>query len=196
VYLIVGLGNPGWKYRDTRHNTGFNVIVLWSRKLGIQLTGGRFQSRFALTTYKNEDILLLFPETFMNLSGMSVRACADAYGLVTGKILVIHDDLDLPVGRIKLIRGGGPGGHKGVLSIIENLGDSQFPRIKIGIGRPPGEEGVEDYVLAPFNDDEKHIMERVLRMAVSACELVVSEGLEPAMNHINSQYLTNKEEYN
>jgi len=171
-----------------------NVIDLWSRNLGLQLTGGRFQSRYALTTYKNEEILLLFPETFMNLSGMSVKACADAYGLVTGKILVIHDDLDLPVGRIKIIRSGGAGGHKGVLSIIEHLGDSQFPRIKIGIGRPHSEEVVEDYVLAPFADDEKQIMERALRMAARACELVVLEGLEPAMNHINCQNLSNKEE--
>jgi PTH1 family peptidyl-tRNA hydrolase len=158
------------------------------------MTGGRFQSRYALTTYKNKEILLLFPETFMNLSGMSVKACADAYGLVTEKILVIHDDLDLPVGRIKIIRSGGAGGHKGVLSIIEHLGDSNFPRIKIGIGRPLSEEMVEDYVLAPFNDDEKKIMESVIRLAVTACELFVSEGLEPAMNQINRQNLTNKEE--
>jgi PTH1 family peptidyl-tRNA hydrolase len=194
VYLIVGLGNPGREYRDTRHNTGFSVIDLWSRNLALQMTGGRFQSRYALTTYKNKEILLLFPETFMNLSGMSVKACADAYGLVTEKILVIHDDLDLPVGRIKIIRSGGAGGHKGVLSIIEHLGDSNFPRIKIGIGRPLSEEMVEDYVLAPFNDDEKKIMESVIRLAVTACELFVSEGLEPAMNQINRQNLTNKEE--
>jgi PTH1 family peptidyl-tRNA hydrolase len=194
VYLIVGLGNPGREYRDTRHNTGFNVIELWSRELGVQLIGGRFRSRYALTTYKNENILLLFPETFMNLSGMSVKACADAYGLVTGKILVIHDDLDLSVGRIKIIRSGGAGGHKGVLSIIEHLGDSQFPRIKIGIGRPRNEKTVEDYVLAPFTNDEKQIMESVIHIAVKACELIVLEGLEFAMNHINRQNLKNKEE--
>lgn len=194
MYLIVGLGNPGREYRDTRHNTGFNVIELWSRELGVQLIGGRFRSRYALTTYKNENILLLFPETFMNLSGMSVKACADAYGLVTGKILVIHDDLDLSVGRIKIIRSGGAGGHKGVLSIIEHLGDSQFPRIKIGIGRPRNEKTVEDYVLAPFTNDEKQIMESVIHIAVKACELIVLEGLEFAMNHINRQNLKNKEE--
>lgn len=194
MYLIVGLGNPGREYRDTRHNTGFSVIDLWSRNLAVQMTGSRFQSRYALTTYKKKEILLLFPETFMNLSGMSVKACADAYGLVTEKILVIHDDLDLPVGRIKIIRSGGAGGHKGVLSIIEHLGDSQFPRIKIGIGRPLSEEMVEDYVLAPFNDDEKKIMESVIRLAVTACEFFVSKGLEPAMNQINRLNLTNKEE--
>ena len=191
MYLIVGLGNPGREYRDTRHNAGFNVIDLWSRNLGVQLTGGRFQSRYARTTYKNEDILLLFPETFMNLSGMSVKACADAYGLVAGKILVIHDDIDLPVGRIKIIRSGGAGGHKGVLSIIEHQGSSQFPRIKIGIGRPHCGKTAEEYVLASFYDDEKEIIKNVIRMAVQACELFVLEGLEPAMNHFNCQNLTN-----
>jgi PTH1 family peptidyl-tRNA hydrolase len=193
VYLIVGLGNPEREYRDTRHNTGFNVIDLWSRNLGVQLIGRRFQSRYALTTYKNEDILLFFPETFMNLSGMSVKACADAYGLVTGKILVIHDDLDLPVGRIKIIRSGGAGGHKGVLSIIEHLGSSQFPRIKIGIGRPRCGETAEEYVLAPFYDDEKDIIKRVVHMGVHACKLFISDGVEPAMSQINCQNLTNKE---
>jgi PTH1 family peptidyl-tRNA hydrolase len=194
VYLIVGLGNPGRKYKDTRHNTGFNVIDLWSRNLGVRLSSGRFQSKYALTTYKNEDILLLFPETFMNMSGMPVKAYADAYGLVTEKIVVIHDDLDLPVGRIKIIRRGGAAGHKGVLSVIEHLGVSQLPRIKIGIGRPHMEETVEDYVLSPFTDDEKQIMESVIRLAVTACELIVLEGIKPAMNHINRQNLTNKEE--
>ena len=126
----------------------------------------------------------------MNLSGMSVKACADAYGLVTGKILVIHDDLDLPVGRIKIIRSGGAGGHKGVLSIIEHLGSSQFPRIKIGIGRPRCGETAEEYVLAPFYNDEKEITERVIRMAVQACKLFISDGVEPAMSQINCQHLT------
>lgn len=196
VYLIVGLGNPGQEYRDTRHNTGFSVIDLWSRNLGVTLTRGRFQSKYALTTLKNKDILLLFPETYMNRSGVSVKACADAFGIVNRNILVIHDDLDLPVGRIKIIRSGGAGGHKGVLSIIEHLGDSEFPRIKIGIGRPRNEEIVEDYVLQPFDAEEKRMMEDIFRRAVKACEWVVSMGLEPAMNQINRQNLTNKEEKN
>lgn len=129
----------------------------------------------------------------MNRSGKSVKACADAYRLVTGKILVIHDDLDLPVGRIKIIKHGGAGGHKGVLSIIEHLGSSQFPRIKIGIGRPRCGKTAEEYVLAPFYDDEKKIIKSVIRMGVHACKLFISDGVEPAMSQINCQNLANKE---
>lgn len=194
--MIVGLGNPGGEYKDTRHNTGRKVIDLWSRCLGVKLTGDRFQSKYAPAAFKNKDIVLLLPETFMNLSGVAVKACVDAYDFAAQKILVVHDDLDLPLGRLKIIRGGGAGGHKGVLSIIETLGDSQFPRLKIGIGRPRSEEMIEDYVLSPFADDEKQVVERVLRLAVKACEWVLVKGLEPAMNYINSQNLTNKEEKN
>jgi len=194
VYLIVGLGNPGGEYKETRHNTGWRVIELWSRDLGVRLTGGRFRSRYAPATFKDKDVLLLLPETFMNLSGVAVKACADAYGFDIGNILVIHDDLDLPLGRLKITRGGGSGGHKGVQSIIDNLGDSRFPRLKIGIGRPRSEEIVEDYVLSSFADDEKQMLERVLRLAVTACEGILAEGLETAMNYINSRNLTNKEE--
>jgi PTH1 family peptidyl-tRNA hydrolase len=132
----------------------------------------------------------------MNESGKSVRACADFFHLLTNRILVIHDDLDLPVGRIKVIRNGGPGGHKGVLSIIEYLGSTEFPRIKIGIGRPRHGESPEDYVLAPFYSDESDIILRVIKLAVRACQLFVMEGIESAMNHINCKKLANKEEKN
>lgn len=127
----------------------------------------------------------------MNLSGKSVRACADHYRLDMEEILVIHDDLDLPVGRIKVARSGSAGGHKGVLSVVKHFGSMQFPRIKIGIGRPRHEESTSDYVLSPFYVDEKQIMKNVIHMAVEACELFVLEGLEPAMNYINCQNLTN-----
>lgn len=167
------------------------VIELWSRNLGVSLTGRRFQSRNALTVLHGKHILLLCPDTFMNLGGKSVRACADHYRLDTEEILVIHDDLDLPVGRIKVTRSGSAGGHKGVLSVVKHLGSIQFPRIKIGIGRPRHEESTSDYVLSPFYVDEKQIMKNVIRMAVEACELFILEGLEPAMNLINCQNLTN-----
>lgn len=192
-FLIVGLGNPGQKYNDTRHNTGFKVIDLWSRGLGVSLTNQRFQSRNTLTRIQDKKVILFCPLTFMNLSGQSVRACVDYYDLTDTEVLVIHDDIDLPVGRIKVVNNGGAGGHKGVLSIIQHLGSMQFPRIKVGIGRPRFEESIEDYVLAPFYSDEKEIMERVIRMAVQACELVVSEGVEQAMSQINCQNLLNKE---
>jgi len=140
--------------------------------------------------------MLLCPLTFMNQSGMAIRACAEYFNLEPGNILVIHDDVDLPVGRLKVVRDSSAGGHKGVQSIIDYLGSTQFPRIKIGIGRPRYGETVEDYVLAPFYSDEKDIIDKVLHEAREACKLFVSEGVEPAMNHINCQNLANKEENN
>jgi PTH1 family peptidyl-tRNA hydrolase len=190
-YLIVGLGNPGQKYKDTRHNTGFKVIDLWGQGLGVRLTNRRFQSRNTLTSIQDKKVILFCPLIFMNLSGQSVRACVDYYDLADTEVLVIHDDIDLPVGRIKIVANGGAGGHKGVLSIIQHLGSMQFPRIRVGIGRPRFGESIEDYVLAPFYNDEKEIMEKVIRMAVQACESVVSEGVEQAMSQINCQNLLN-----
>lgn len=130
----------------------------------------------------------------MNQSGKSVKACADYYDLHMERILIVHDDLDLPVGKIKVVSNGGSGGHKGVSSIIEYLGSTKFPRIKIGIGRPHYGEKPEDYVLAPFYVAQREIMERVFKVAVSACRLFVLEGVESAMNHINCQNLSSKEE--
>lgn len=162
-----------------------------SRGLGVRLNGRRFRSRNTRTQFQGKEIILLRPTTFMNESGKSIKGCVDYYELKAENILIIHDDIDLPVGKIKVIRNGGAGGHKGVLSIIHDLGTLQFPRIKIGIGRPRYGETVEDYVLAPFYSDEKGIVEKVIPTAVQACELFVSEGINTAMNHINYQSLAN-----
>ena len=196
MYLIVGLGNPGAKYEVSRHNAGFRVIDLWSRELGVKLKQHRFQARIAQTIFQEKKILLFCPVTFMNLSGMAVRACRDYFDLETEDILVLHDDLDLPVGRIKLARSGSSGGHKGILSIIKHLGSSNFPRIKIGIGRPRYGEDVEDFVLSPFYKDERDTMEDMFHLAVHGCELFLSEGIDSAMNQVNYKNLTNKEETN
>ena len=193
MYLIAGLGNPGLEYKKTRHNIGFQVINLLSRELGVRLKGRRFQSRNTRTKFQGKEVILLCPVTFMNQSGKSIRSCAEFYNLDTDHILIIHDDLDLSVGKVKIVRNGGAGGHKGVSSIIEYLGSLQFPRIKIGIGRSRYGEDVEDYVLSPFYSDEKEVMERGVRTAVQACGLFVLEGIESAMNHINCQNLSNKE---
>jgi len=128
----------------------------------------------------------------MNRSGEAVRACVDYFDLEPGNILVIHDDIDLPVGRVKVVGSSGSGGHKGVRSIIDHLEGMQFQRVKIGIGRPRYDEAIEDYVLAPFYKDEKDIIEDVVHLAAKACELFVSGGIEPAMNQINCQNLANE----
>ena len=196
MYLIVGLGNPGRRYEQTRHNVGFRVIDVLSRGLGVRLTGHRFQSSCTRTKFFHEEIVLLRPETFMNLSGRSVRACVDYYDLDTERILVIHDDLDLPPGRVKVARNGGAGGHKGVSSILQHLGSKEFARVKVGIGRPRYGEEIEDYVLSPCYTDERGLMDRVIPLAVQACELFVLQGIEAAMNQINCKNLVDKEERN
>ena len=191
MYLIAGLGNPGLKYKNTRHNVGFKVLNLWAKSLGVRLDRRRFQGRFARTKFRNVDVILLRPMTYMNRSGNSIRACIDFFNLQPENVLLIHDDVDLPMGRVKVVREGGSGGHRGVLSAIQHLGTQEFPRIKIGVGRPRQEgESVEDFVLKSFYRDEKDVVEEVIEVATQACELIVDSGVDVAMNHINSRDLT------
>jgi len=193
VIVIVGLGNPGEQYARTRHNIGFTVVKAWCRKLGLRLRGRRFQSHHVITVFDKKALMLFCPVTYMNNSGLAVKACADHFDLAPEQLLVIHDDLDLPLGRLKLARRGGSGGHKGVRSIIQELGTDRSPRLKIGIGRPRFGESVEQFVLSPFYEDEVELVEKVVETAVRACELFVSKGVEAAMNHTNCQNLAQKE---
>lgn len=194
MYLIAGLGNPGAKYRNTRHNIGFMVVNAFCRELGIVLTGRRFYSRNTRTDLYGKEIILLRPVTYMNLSGKSVKACIDRYEISTGNILIIHDDLDLPLGRIKIVARGSAGGHRGVQSIIDHLGSGEFPRLKIGIGRPKYGEMTEDYVLSPFYKAEKEYIKEVINISVHASRLFISKGIVTAMNLINGKKLKLKEE--
>jgi len=193
VFLIVGLGNPGEKYERTRHNVGFAVLRAWSEVLGVRFSSRRFQARCGGTVVQGKKVFFLCPETYMNLSGNAVRACRDYYDIDQDRILVVHDDLDIPFGRIKVGRKSGSGGHKGVDSIVRNLGTREFARVKIGIGRPQYGEPVEDFVLSPFYKDQEGMLNRVIQGAVQACELFVLEGVESAMNVINCQNFGNEE---
>ena len=190
MYLIAGLGNPGPQYEHTRHNIGLEAVEQWGKSFGVTLLNLHFRSKHALVDYRGNKIVLLCPLTFMNKSGESVRDCICHYNLEIDRLLVIHDDLDLPLGKIKVVKNGGAGGHKGVSSIIHLLGSSEFSRVKIGIGRPRHGEAVADYVLNYFYDDEKKLAEEVIRMAIKASELFVLEGVQAAMNHINCRRLT------
>lgn len=191
--MIAGLGNPGEKYEKTRHNVGFVALRAWSRLLGVRFSTRRFQAQYAQTVFQGKKVLLLCPETYMNLSGNAVRACRDYYDIDQEHILVMHDDLDLPFGRIKVGRKSGSGGHKGVASIIRILGITEFARVKIGIGRPRYGEPVEDFVLSPFYKDQGRRLNEVIQGAVQAGELFVLEGIESAMNAINCQNFGNEE---
>ncbi|PKN66335.1 MAG: aminoacyl-tRNA hydrolase [Deltaproteobacteria bacterium HGW-Deltaproteobacteria-15] len=191
--MIAGLGNPGPEYRKTRHNMGFRVIEQWAESLGIALRSRRFHSKSGRALMEGRGIILLCPQTYMNRSGMAVKACADYFGVETGNMLVVHDDIDLPLGRVKVVRSGGAGGHKGIQSIIDYMGTNGFARVKMGVGRPRSLQPVDEFVLKPFSSEEDTVVEEVVRLAVRACEEFVLMGLEHAMGNVNWQHLDQKE---
>jgi len=184
-YLLIGLGNPGRDYRDNRHNVGFMLIDRLAVRLDAR--GMKVQSKAIVTTATHEDrkLILAKPQTFMNLSGQSVQGLLRFYKLPLENLLIAHDDLDLPFGTIRLRPGGGPGGQRGMASTIDYLGTKDFPRLRIGIGRPPGRMDPADYVLQDFSRDELKIVSEVLDRAADAAFEFVMNGLDQAMNKYN-----------
>jgi len=185
TYLIAGFGNPGREYLNTRHNIGFLVIDRLCRKLDVFL--GKLQANALIASYKdaNNRIILAKPQTYMNLSGQSVSGLLHFYKLPMEQLLVIHDDIDLPFGSLRIRPSGGSAGQKGLGSTIERLGSQDFARIRVGIGRPPGRMDTADYVLQPFHTSEQQMLDSVLDTASEAALIFVHEGLEPAMNRFN-----------
>lgn len=186
--LIVGLGNPGSQYLWTRHNAGFMVLDALSRKAGIPVGRKTFSALVGEGNYLGERLLLLKPQTFMNLSGRSVNPALHFHRLSLRDIIVIHDDLDIPFGRVKLKEGGGHAGHNGLRSLMQELGGGQFTRIRLGIGRPLHGD-LADYVLAPFNREETGQLPRLLDGVVDLLELLLREGLPKAMSIYNNRDL-------
>lgn len=184
--LVLGLGNPGAEYRDTRHNVGFRVVEELARRWGLPvdrvecnaLVGGGVDGR----------PLLAEPQTYMNRSGHAARCLLERHGLEPAQILVVYDELNLPLGRLRLRRSGSPAGHRGLESILENLRTDEVPRLRLGIapeaGTPTG-EGLPDFVLAPFTADEQESVDAMIRRAADACEAWAAEGVEAAMNRFN-----------
>jgi PTH1 family peptidyl-tRNA hydrolase len=185
TYLIVGLGNPGRDYRENRHNTGFMVVDRLAVKLEARFTRLQSKALIAPAAYQDRKIILAKPQTFMNLSGQAVQGLVHFYKLPLTNLLVVHDDLDLPTGTIRIRPDGGPGGQKGMTSVIERLGTDEFPRLRLGIGRPPGQMEAPDYVLQDFTQAELALMSDTLGRAVEAALTFVVEGLEAAMNKYN-----------
>lgn len=184
--LIVGLGNPGKQYEHTRHNIGFEVIDALSSQLNIPLTQSKFKGLYGMGFYKGEKVLLLKPLTYMNLSGESIRAVVDYYQIDIEDLLVIYDDLDLPVGKIRLRQKGSPGGHNGIKSTVAHLGTQQFNRIRIGIDRPEsGMISVSDYVLSRFRSDEKEFTQESVKKSADACQAWLEKPFLQVMNEFN-----------
>lgn len=183
--LIIGLGNPGPQYKKNRHNVGFQCLNALAQAHGLTFTSFKAKAHIARGVIADHSAILAKPITFVNESGQAARELMACLGCEPKDILVVHDDLDLPLGKIRLRAGGSAAGHKGVQSIIEALGTEEFPRLRIGIGRPPTKEGVVDYVLSDFSEEEWAVMERAYDEAVAAIETFLQLGIEEAMNRHN-----------
>ncbi len=184
MWVFCGLGNPGKKYERTRHNFGFMVVSAFAEKHHLRFKYDEFYP--AEVARLNETCLLFKPTTYMNLSGVAVKKLLKKERIKPEDLLVIYDDMDLPLGRIKLLPKGGAGGHNGVKSIISELGVNTFPRLKLGIGRPPEGVNPRDYVLSPFTSEEYLIVEKVIEMATQALADLLQEDLLKVMTKYNS----------
>jgi peptidyl-tRNA hydrolase, PTH1 family len=182
---VVGLGNPGRNYEHTRHNVGFQVVDELARRLRIALKERNYQASCGLGCVEGRQILLCQPLTWMNLSGPVVKRILNDFNISADQMVVVHDDLDLPCGRIRLLQRGGAGGHRGVLSIIEHLGHQEFLRLKLGIGRPQEGELVEQFVLQPPYPDETVAFAEMIVRGADAVQVVLTEGMASAMNRCN-----------
>jgi len=185
LWLVVGLGNPGDEYASTRHNAGFMLVERTARAWGVELRGRLFKSRTALARRAGEEVLLALPKTFMNRSGTAVRAALAGKEVPPERLIVVYDDLDIPLGEIRVRKTGRPGTHKGMISIAGEIRTDAFPRIRIGIGPcPPGRDAA-DFVLEAFKRDEREDLEHGLEQAAEALEMILDGGIERAMTRFN-----------
>ena len=184
-WLIVGLGNPGQKYEHTRHNMGFLTVDLLAEKLGVKLNKVKFKAAYNIVKFAGCKCLVMKPQTYMNLSGESVREAAQFYKIPPERVLVIYDDVSLPVGKLRVRPSGSAGGHNGIKNIIAHLGTQSFPRVKIGVAAP-GEEGdMVDWVIGVPSQAERKILAESFEKAVEAAECIITDGCQKARNRFN-----------
>jgi PTH1 family peptidyl-tRNA hydrolase len=187
--LIVGLGNPGPQYKKTRHNVGFMVIETLASECRIAFSEKHAVFLLGSGRVDHETILIAKPRTFMNLSGTAVRRILEKTGIDPSHLIVVHDDIDLALGRIQIKTRGGHGGHKGILSILSTLQTDQFYRLRIGVGRPPRDLDAAEYVLRPFKSEEHSLLARVIRQSVEALHCMVVVGTQKAMERYNRKVI-------
>jgi PTH1 family peptidyl-tRNA hydrolase len=185
--MIAGLGNPGREYKQNRHNVGFMLVDRLAARLGVAFSRLEMQALVTRGESDGRRIVLAKPQTFMNLSGKAVSALLRYYKIPLENLLVAYDDVDLPLGVIRLRPKGGSGGHKGLASIIEQLGTNAFPRLRVGIDRPPGRMDAAAYVLRDFSPGETPVLQEILDLGVEAALTFVTDGLETAMNQYNGE---------
>lgn len=187
IVAVCGLGNPGSEYAATRHNSGFLVLDRLAQEFSVALQQRKFKAKWGSGIIQGKKVFLVEPLTFMNRSGEAVVEVLKYFGVSADRMLVVHDDLDLPCGRIRLTPKGGAGGHRGVSSIIQHVGHQDFPRLKLGIGRPVHGEAVESYVLRPPYSQQAPAFEDMIERGFEAVQAVLSIGLVAAMNRFNRQ---------
>jgi peptidyl-tRNA hydrolase, PTH1 family len=191
--LVVGLGNPGEAYRDTRHNAGFKVVEELSRRFAISLDKNKFQAHFGRGSIEGVEVILVKPLAFMNNSGPPVRRLADFFKISNSGLLVIHDDVDLSFGRLKIKEKGGHGGHNGLKSLMSVFGGGDFARLRVGIGRPAETVDVTGHVLGQYSMDESDMLNRIIARARDAVVAVLTKGLKDGMNRFNDkQFLVSR----
>ncbi|WP_298028997.1 aminoacyl-tRNA hydrolase [uncultured Dysosmobacter sp.] len=184
-WLIVGLGNPGQKYEHTRHNMGFLTVDLLAEKAGVKLNKVKFKSAYNILRFAGCRCLVMKPQTYMNLSGEAVREAAQFYKIPAGHVLVIYDDVSLPVGKLRVRPAGSAGGHNGIKNIIAHLGTQEFPRVKIGTGAPGDGGDMIDWVIGVPSQAERKVLVESFERAIQAAECVIEHGCQQAMNQFN-----------
>lgn len=187
MYIIVGLGNPGKKYEHTRHNAGFEVIDILADRMGINVEESKHKGLLGRGMLEGQKVVLVKPQTFMNLSGECVREVADFYKAAEDEIIVIYDDISLDPGQLRIRAKGSAGGHNGIKNIIAQLGTQVFPRVKVGVGEKPRMMDLADYVLSRFSKEDQGKMDDAFKEAADAVAMMVSQGVEPAMNKYNTK---------
>jgi PTH1 family peptidyl-tRNA hydrolase len=183
MFLIVGLGNPGKEYEDTRHNIGFKVIDNIAKEYNIEINRQKFKGTYGEGFINGEKVMLLKPSTYMNLSGESVRAVLDFYNLDSNKILIIYDDISLELGTLRIREKGSAGGHNGIKSIIAHLGSDVFSRIKVGVGQP--NVNLVNYVLGKFTKEEMVVLSQIIDVSTKAAIEIIKNDVKTAMNQFN-----------
>ncbi len=187
MYLIAGLGNPTKEYDKTRHNAGFSVIDVLADRYRIDVSEKKHKALCGRGVIEGQKVLLLKPQTFMNLSGESIRAAADYYKIAPEEMVVIYDDISLEPGQLRIRLKGSAGGHNGIKNIIANLGTQDFPRIKVGVGAKPPRMDLADYVLSRFGAGEQKLMDEAFGEAAEAAVMMMTDGAERTMNHFNAK---------
>lgn len=185
MYLIVGLGNPEEDYSNTRHNMGFDTINKLADQYNIKIEKKKFKGLYGTGTIEGEKVILLKPQTFMNLSGESIRECMDFYKISENNLILLYDDIDIKPGIIKIRKIGGPGTHNGMKSVIQNIKTKNFARIRIGIGMPKNKEDLISYVIGPISEEEKKLLNEATTLAKNATIEIIKNGVDNAMNQYN-----------